>query len=1088
VSLASFGVRQTVLVNVLFFVCLLGGWAAVNRIPVEYFPNITLNEVVIRTVWSGASAEEVERLVTRKLEDELRNVSDIDEMRSTSLSNVSDIQINFDETLDEIDYQKAVNDVRAALDRVNDLPPDAEEPVLTEIIIGEINPAVMIAVVDVGGVGETALREVARDVRTRVADLRGVNQAQIRGSQEREIRVLVDRDLAARQGLTVGDVAERIERQNLNLPAGTFESGDGESTLRARGDYQSAEGLLATVVREDPGGTTVRLRDIARVEQGLEKRRFVSRYNGMPARIVSLSKKKENDVLELVARVDDWIASYQPLLPAGIEIHKTLDTAAFVAPRMQSLLDNLVNGVAFVLVILWFTIGFRNSALTIIAIPFSVLTAMIFFPLLDISINSTTLVAMLLVSGMLVDDAIIVLENIYRRIEEGEPLREAVVNGTEEVLWPVVCAVATTCAAFAPLLLVTGIAGKFVSILPKAVIVCLLASLFECLLILPAHYLHFGSRRGAGGAEASPTPGRLARLARALGGARRGVDAALLALRGAYARALDVVLAHRLSFGAGLGALLFLAYGAASHLPVQLFPGEFDAFNVLLETSPDASLDRTDGVAREIEQEILPLLGVDLLDVSTTVGLSVDANYDQLSGNNLSMSFLVMEPSDENRKAPERVLFPVRDRVEAWREAHPEGIAELRVQAQQGGPPVGPPVEVRIQGEDWSVGQAIASEMKAFLAEIPGVYNVEDDLKPGPPEVRLVVDEQRAARYGLRFSDLARGLRNANDGVVASSLRDPSADEDVDIRVLLDARYRRGLQDLLDVELRTPNGYLVRLRDVANVEMARGHRAYRHFDAKRTVGVTANVDEVLATSLSVNQRLQAAFADVEVRHPGVEVSYGGEFEETQQELAAVFGIFPVAFLAIYMILAALFRSYLQPLVVTAAIPFGFAGIVLGVGLMGYQVSFVLLYATIGLTGVVVNDSLVMVDFINRARRGGMSLLDAVRQSGTRRFRPILLTTLTTVVALLPMALGLQGSSKTYGPFAASVAFGLIVAMVGTLFAVPLVYTSLIVNQERAGRLWRRLRGRDPPHLPGQLSGPGIKLRAPARSPREAPAV
>ena len=375
---------------------------------------------------------------------------------------------------------------------------------------------------------------------------------------------------------------------------------------------------------------------------------------------------------------------------------------------------------------------------------------------------------------------------------------------------------------------------------------------------------------------------------------------------------------------------------------------------------------------------------------------------------------------------------------------------------------MGPPVEVRIQGEDWSVGQAIASEMKAFLAEIPGVYNVEDDLKPGPPEVRLVVDEQRAARYGLRFSDLARGLRNANDGVVASSLRDPSADEDVDIRVLLDARYRRGLQDLLDVELRTPNGYLVRLRDVANVEMARGHRAYRHFDAKRTVGVTANVDEALATSLSVNQRLQAAFADVEVRHPGVEVSYGGEFEETQQELAAVFGIFPVAFLAIYMILAALFRSYLQPLVVTAAIPFGFAGIVLGVGLMGYQVSFILLYATIGLTGVVVNDSLVMVDFINRARRGGMPLLDAVRQSGTRRFRPILLTTLTTVVALLPMALGLQGSSKTYGPFAASVAFGLIVAMVGTLFAAPLVYTSLIVNQERAGRLWRRLRGRRTP--------------------------
>ncbi|MEN8180916.1 MAG: efflux RND transporter permease subunit [Myxococcota bacterium] len=1063
-SVPGFSIRQTVLVNVLFFVCLLGGWAALARIPVEYFPNINLNEVVIDTVWSGASAEEVERLVTQKLEDELRGLTDIDEMRSTSQANLSEIVIEFDETLDDVGYQGAVNDVRAALDRVNDLPPDAEEPVLTEIIIGEVSPAVMLAVLDVGGVGPTALREVARDVKTRVGDLKGANQIRIRGAQEREIRVLVDRDQAARYGLTVPQLAERIRAQNLNLPAGTFSSGSGESTLRAQGDFQSLEGLLATVVRENPGGSDVRLRDVARVETGLEKPRFISRYNGQPSLVVSLSKKDEMDVLDFVAGVDAWTESYRPLLPEGVELHKTLDTAAFVAPRMQALLDNLFWGVLFVLVILWFTIGFRNSALTIIAIPFSFLTAMIFFPLLDISINATTLVAMLLVSGMLVDDAIIVLENIYRRVEGGEPLREAVVNGAEEVLWPVVCAVATTCAAFAPLLLVSGTAGKFVSILPKAVIVCLLASLFECLLILPAHYLHFGSRQGAGG-DPTPPRGALGRFFGALAGSRRAVDAGLASVRDGYSRALDTVLSHRFSFGALTAAVLFVAYAGAQHLPVQLFPGEFDTFNVLLETPADSSLERTDAVAAGIEREIAPYVGTDLVDFSTTVGSSVDANYDQLTGANLSISWAVVKPSDENRRAPERVLFSVRDRLEGYRRDHPEGIVDLRVQARQDGPPVGPPVEVRIHGEDWALGESIAAEMLAYLGSLPGVYNAEDDLKLGPPEVRLVVDEERAARHGLRFEDLARALRAANDGVVASSFRDPSADEDVDIRVLLEAGYRRGLQDLLEVELRAPEGYLLKLRDVADVEQSRGYRSYRRYDGRRTVRVTANVDEELATSVGVNQRLQAAFADVETRYPQVEVRYGGEFAETNESFAKLGRVFPIALLAIYMILAALFRSYLQPLVVTAAIPFGLAGIVIGVGLLDYRVSFVLMYATIGLTGVVVNDSLVMVDFINRARRAGMPLLEAVRQSGARRFRPILLTTLTTVVALLPMALGLQGSSKTYGPFAASIAFGLIVAMVGTLFAVPLVYTSLIVAQDRVARRWAHFRGHELPPSP-----------------------
>ena len=496
-TLPEFSVRQMVLVNVLFVVCLVGGWNALQLTEVEYYHDVTLNQVVITTQWPGASAEEVERLVTTKLEEELLTVSDVEEMRSSSQSNLSMITIDIDETLDQTEYESAVNKLRGALDQVQDLPPDTEEPTLRELITADVSPVVFIAVTDLGDVGELAIRDLAQEIESRARDIPGVSTVEIRGLQDREVRVLVDRKRADLYDLTVTDIAERVRRQNQNLPAGTFQDQTtGEATLRAIGDYASVEEILDTIVSEDASRSRIRLRDVARVERGLEKPIFSTRYNGRPATIISVGKKDKTDVRELVARVDSFLADFGPLVPNGIRVSTTLDSSDFVTPRIGVLLNNLATGMLFVLALLWFTIGFRNSLLTIIAIPFSFLTAIMFFPILDISINSNTLVGMLLVSGMLVDDAIIVLENIYRRIEDGEELRSAVINGANEVLWPVVTAVLTTIAAFAPLLLIGGTGGKFISVLPKCVVVCLLASLFECLVILPAHYLDFGSRTG----------------------------------------------------------------------------------------------------------------------------------------------------------------------------------------------------------------------------------------------------------------------------------------------------------------------------------------------------------------------------------------------------------------------------------------------------------------------------------------------------------------------------------------------------------------------------------------------------------------
>ena len=1053
-TLPEFSVRQTVLVNVLFVVCMVGGWNALQLTEVEYSHDVTLNKVVVTAQWTGASADEIERLVTAKLEEEFLTVGDVEEMRSSSQSNVSMVTLDIDETLDKIDYESAVNDLRGALEQVEELPTDAEEPSLREIITAEIGEVVSIAITDVGDVGPLAIREVAQEIESRVRELPGVSKVEIRGLQDREVRVLVDRARASLYDLTVEDIADRVRRQNQNLPAGTFQDEFGEATLRATGDYTSIEEILDTIVGEDGPGTRIRVRDVARIERGLEKPVFISRYKGRSSAIVSVAKKDETDVRELVGRVDRLLEEFTPLVPEGIQVRTTLDSSDFVTPRIAVLLENLAAGMLLVAGLLWFTIGFRNAMLTVIAIPFSFLTAIIFFPILDISINSSTLIGMLLVSGMLVDDAIIVLENIYRKIEEGSELKRAVIDGANEVLWPVTAAVLTTVAAFAPLLLVGGTAGKFVSVMPKCVVVCLIASLFECLLILPAHYLHFGSRHGTATGQTHPTrsPSWWNRTTDFFAGLRRSMDSGFERLRVGYLRVLRPVITHRFAFAMLFVAFLMLSAAASTRLKFELFPGEFSNFNISLESPPDFSLQQTSSLTQEIEQILLDMPEQDIDDFNTIVGLAVDLNYDRILAPNLALISVAIPQNEANQLRPQDVLERVRVAMAEFAESRPDEIVALRVESERYGPPVGRPVEVRIQGEDFAVNKRIAEELKVYLATIPGVSAIDDNLKEGPREIRLEIDDERAGEYGLAFEDLARALRAANAGLVTSSFRSPSAVEDDDIRVLLEPGQRDRILDLLEVEVRGTDGRLVRLSDVARLEVTRGYLSYRRVDGKRAVTVFADVDDDLATSLSVNRDLEARFAGVRERFPQVDLVYGGEYQESNESVASTVAAFPVALLLIYMLLATLFRSYAQPFIVLTAVPLGFAGIVFGVAVMNYSVSFNLLYAAVGLAGVVVNDALVLVDFINRARRAGVAMLDAVAQAGAQRLRPVVLTTLTTVVALLPMALGLQGSSKSYGPFASAIAFGLLFAMIGTLFVIPLSYATFSSIQTRLERL------------------------------------
>jgi HAE1 family hydrophobic/amphiphilic exporter-1 len=1052
-SVPAFAVRQVVLVNLVFVIVLFAGWQFAHKIPIDLYPDISFNSSIITTVWTGASPQEVERLVTTKLEDEIDGIDGVKDLISTSGSGYSEIAIEWDESLTPIEYEAALNDVRAAVDRAEDLPEDSETPILTELSVGESFPIVMIALMDEGDVGDYTLREVARDLQDRIERFPGLRKADLRGDREREVRVLVDKTLAAQYDVTLAEIHALIAANNQNFAGGSFTNpGSQEIRVRGLGNFTSVAELAETVIKKSPDGRHVRLDDVAAVEEGFQKLVITSRHAGRDSIIVAISKDTDQDVIDLVDRVRAFVDDYQAVAPPGVSVQVTWDGAYYVKTRMGIMRNNLVLGVVLVVFVLWLTVGFRNALLAIVGVPFAFVVALILFPLFDITINSLSLVGFIMVSGMLVDDAIIILENIYRHVEEGVPVAEAVVKGTEEVMWPVTAAIATTVAAFLPMLTVTGTSGEFMEILPKTVIVCLLGSLFEALVILPVHYLDWGSRRrdeaAARAAEARP----LASFSYAV---RGRVDGAIDRLRDSYLLAQLRVLHLRGPFLAMSGAALFFSVGLAQHLPVDLFPSDFNQIIVTLEAPTDFGVEQTDELVRGMERALAPIAD-ELTEVSSNSGISMTADEVPIVGGNGGMLFISFEDTPQNVADPSRVMDLVRREMEAFAASHPDEVVSLRVFPPRQGPPIGKPVAIRIQSEDYDEAKQIAGEMKAELATLPGVYNIEDNLPMGPRELRVRLDEHRASIHGLTFQDVGFALLAANDGAVPSTFKDPRSDEDVDIRVMLREDQRRTMADLLDVEIRTPAGYRVKLGDVADVNVDRGYLRFYHYDANRAVVVYADVDRDQATSVSVNEHMARRFADVPQRYPGVNVVYGGEFQDTDAAFADMGRALLIAVLAIFAILAAQFRSYTQPLIVMSVIAFSFVGVSIGMFVMdllvgGYALSMYVLYALVGLAGIVVNDSLVLIDFVNQERSRGTEAEEAVRIASSKRFRPILLTTITTITGLAPMALGLTGYSPVFAPFASAIVFGLLAASLLTLFVVPTLYLTLEGTKKRMRR-------------------------------------
>ena len=1072
-TVARFALDQSVLMNLMFIVLIFAGVLVVDIMPVDVYPDVDLDEATVDTFWPGASAEDVERLITDGIEDEIVDIRGIGRITSDSKPDASHIQIKFREDVSSTELDAAFRQVRAAVDRVVDLPPDAEKPLVTRISLGEIFPLLWVVVEDVGGVDEGVLHNVVLKLKPMLRDIPGVAKVDDKLIRERELHIRVDREAIRKLGMTLDDVASVLQQYNRTVPSGTLPEPRGEYSLRATGEVREPVEFGDIAVRKDHRGGHVYLRDIAMPVESFERKRFFARLNGHDCKALGVAKTLEADSRQVARRVQDTIDAFHKSLSPGmqsaIRVTTCLDSSDIIRSRIRILMKNLLSGVGLVFLALWAVMGLRNSILAIIGIPFSFLCALIFMHMLGVTINAVSLFALVLCTGMIVDDAIVVLENIYRHVEmgrqtEGETskerrLRDAIINGTNEVMWPVISSSATTVVAFLPMLIMSGTTGKFFSIIPKTVTVVLLASLVECLLMVPVHYHTFGPRgrwRSKG-----DQPSRA-------GGVRAGLLEMVISW---YDRLLAGVLRYRYLAPLPLLGLGFVTYCVAPLLRVNLFPSDFQLVAVDIKSWDEASLDQTGKAVAPLEDIVLSLGPQYVKSVLAAFGMIATDDNEALSRNNLAQLQVQLADTEDVTTDPDVVADRIREAIQRYVDAHPDcGVQSFRVWTPQDGPPIGKPVAIRIETNDLSVAKRLAERYKYRLAQMDGVFGVSDDLDFGPKQINLRLNEDIASAHQLTQPHLSRALRTANDGLVVSTFKDTRTGEDLDVRLLFDKVYRRNLADLLDIDIRTPGGYLVRLKDICELDMSQGYASIPHFNSHRVVTVTAGVDTDRTTAHAVNSLVREEFAPVLATMPNVRVTYGGQYGETIASFNSLYRAFAIAMVVVYMLLATQFRCYAQPFVVILTVPFACVGVVAGLLLCDYPFTIMTFIAIVGLTGVIVNDSIVMLDFVNKRLAAGLATAEAIRAACRLRFRPVILTTVTTVLGLLPLALGWGGTSKIWSPFASSFAWGLAFSTVVTLVIEPALYH---IVQDAVSFLRRRRQAPAPQREPAAVAGPPI---------------
>ena len=1037
---------------------LLGGLLSLGRIPHEVYPEVSSDQISVSVEYPGAAPAEIEKAICSRIEERLQDLDSVKRLRSVASENVGTVTV---ELLLGSDVRRALDDVKARVDSIDSFPAEAERPRIRELVPRRQVLSIAIS----GPADELTLKRIAEQARDEIAALDGITLVELASIRPYEISIEVSEKALRRHGLTFDQIAAAVRASSLDLAGGSIKPRSGEILLRTQGQAFHGEEFEDLVLLTRPDGTRLLLGDIADVVDGFAATDQAARFDGQPAAMVQVFRVGGQDVTDIADRVKQYVRTARPNLPEGIELTIWQDNTRVLRGRIATLLENGRAGIVLVLLVLTAFLHPRLAGWVFLGIPISFLGTVWAMPLLGLTINVISLFAFILVLGIVVDDAIVVGENIYWHHEMGKERLEAAVDGLKEVAVPVTCSVLTTIAAFTPLLTMPGPTGKMVRILPLIVIVTLLFSLLESLLVLPAHLSHLRHRNGRGpgtGTDGGRRPSRAS--ARNWRLYQKSLGQLLdRFVSGVYRPALRRALAWRYTTFALSLVLVLLTVGfiGGGHLRFVIMPPvEADnlvAFLTMPRGSPVAvtteALERLERSARKLEQElsqageenvfrhILTSIGEQPFRVAQRPVTVVDFE----SGTHLGEVNIELAPAEERR-------IRASDLSHRWRQLTGQIPEAVELTFNSSLLPTTKALDIQLASSDLEDLRQAADRLKAALRQYSSVFDIGDSLRAGKRQMTLGITPEGEA-LGLTLSDLANQVRHAFYGAEAQRIQ--RGREEVRVMLRYPESERRSLGNLEDLRIRSPQNDEIPFSVAGRIESGRGFASIERTDRKRTVHVTADVDLDQAPGAIIADLEQEVLPELLAEFPGLTYSLEGQQKEERDTLGELGGRFLVALFIIYALLAIPFRSYLQPFIVLSAVPFGLLGAIWGHAITGRDLTLFSLWGMVAVTGVVVNDSLVLVDFINRERSTGTPILEAARRAGEARLRPILLTSATTFAGLLPLLLEKALQAQFLIPMATSVAFGVLFATAIILFLVPVSYHILFDLKAAAARLFQR---------------------------------
>ena len=1038
--------RNGVAANLMLLVIVISGAIVLTDLKQEIFPELSLDVITIETRYRGAGPEEVEDAICVRVEEALQGIDGIKRMTSTANEGLGLVTL---EVLVGHDIREVLDEVKAGVDAIETFPEEVEKPVVHELTS-------RFQVINVAVAGETdlaTLKRIGEQVRDGLTALPEISQALLLNVPPYEISIEVSDEALLRWGLTFDRVAEAVRQFSVDLPGGSVKTDTGEILFRTKGQAYSGDEYENLPLLTRPDGTRIYLRDVATVIDGFEDLAVSARFDGKPAVLVKVFRVGDQNAISISEAVQDYVERASASAPNGIEIFTWHNSARYLESRIALLVKNALTGLLLVFVVLALFLRLRLAFWITLGIPVSFLGAIALMPTFGVSINMVSLFSFILVLGIVVDDAIVVGENIHTTQVRTGKGPSAAIRGTYEVLVPVTFGVLTTMAAFSPMLFVPGFTGKFMAVFPLIILPTLFFSLVESNLILPSHLAHY--KRPAPALKPNP-------IARLWNGFfdlfSNGLE---WFIQHAYRPLLRVAMDWRyvtLSL-AVFAVLLTVGLIGSGTVRMVLFPvAESDNVVAFLTMPRDAPVESTlagvaslERTAAEVRRQIVAEDGSDpVLHMLSSIG---EHPYRAIQGGPMGSSAaaqgdylgevdLELMPSEQRTVSAEQI-------ANRWRELAGQipGAVELSIEHDLVG--ARKAIDLQLSGADLGGVREVSEAVKSRLAEYAGVFDVSDTYRAGKPEIELALTTEGEA-LGLTLQGLGRQVRQGFFGEEAQRIQRDRDDLRVMVRYPL--AHRRSLGDLERMRVRTPEGDEVPFSTVATGSYGRGPASITRIDRQRSINVQAEIDGTVTSAGEVAAALEAQFLpNLMARYPGVSYSFEGdeaEFAESAEGLAKGFG---VIMFVMYGMLAIPLKSYWKPAIILSAIPFGMIGAIWGHAILGLEVSFLSMCGMVALAGVVVNDALVMVAFINRNARQRASLKNAVRQAGEARFRAILLTSLTTAAGVTPLILEESLQAQFLIPMAVALAAGVLFATVVTLVLVPALY--LIMDDIRSATRW-----------------------------------